>query len=290
MRKIFKPVDILSIAFILFLSAIVVVFSRSVPKPGWLLALYFVLIMTVISLAMYDVKSDTWKPVTYLHAFLPVVLVSLIFNSLGDIIPFVRPHYYDDLLIRIDYLMFGANPTIWLERFIHPVLTDILQFAYISYYLIPLALGIVLIVRKRYKVFDEAVFGIVLCFYLSYIGYILVPAVGPRYSMVHLQTTGLDANYFILSIQRLLNLLEHNKTDAFPSGHTAIALMTVYYAWKSGEKGLNIFLIPLVCALMFSTVYLRYHYVIDVIAGVALTAITILIAPRMYRMLDNRAG
>jgi membrane-associated phospholipid phosphatase len=90
----------------------------------------------------------------------------------------------------------------------------------------------------------------------------------------------------IETIQDALNALEKNKTDAFPSGHTAISLMCLYYAWKEREKKLVAVLIPVVTGLLFSTVYLRYHYVIDVIAGLALTGLTIVLAPGLRRLLS----
>jgi membrane-associated phospholipid phosphatase len=188
---------------------------------------------------------------------------------------------FDDVLIRIDYALFGVHPTVWLERVINPLFTALLQFAYISYYFIPVSLGVVLIAKGKHDEFEEALFGIVLCFYLSYIGYLLVPAVGPRFTLEHLQTTDLQAGPFIQKIQSTLNGFEHNKTDAFPSGHTAIALTTLYYAWKKKEKALGAVLVPVALGLIISTVYLRYHYVIDVLAGIALTVLTVYLAPKM---------
>ncbi len=93
-----------------------------------------------------------------------------------------------------------------------------------------------------------------------------------------------------LAIQNALNRLENTKTDAFPSGHTAVVLTTLYYAWKSREKKLFAVLFPVVAALIFSTVYLRYHYVIDVIAGVLLAAFTIRLAPKFYASLSKSRG
>ena len=215
-------------------------------------------------------------------------MIVVAFDSLGDLIPWIWPHYFDDELIRIDRAIFGVHPTVWMERFIHPVMTNVLQIAYISYYPMSITLGIVLIMKHRTAAFDEAVFGIVLCFYLSYVGYLLVPAVGPRFTLADLQTTGLQASSFTLAIQNTLNALEHNKTDAFPSGHTAVALMTLYYAWKFREKRYATILAPTVLALILATVYLRYHYVIDVIAGVLLTVLTIGIAPALYRRLSRK--
>jgi membrane-associated phospholipid phosphatase len=173
-----------------------------------------------------------------------------------------------------------------MERLISPTLSNLLPFAYISYYFIPLLLGIVLITKGKFEEFEEVLFGILLCFYLSYIGYLLVPAIGPRFTLSNLQTIDLQVSPFIQSIQDALNNLEKNKTDAFPSGHTAISLICLYYAWKEREKKLCAALIPVVTGLIVSTVYLRYHYVIDVIAGVALTGLTVALAPGLRRLLS----
>jgi membrane-associated phospholipid phosphatase len=211
----------------------------------------------------------------------------LIFNSLGALIASIHTTTCDVCLIAADHGIFGVHPTVWMERLISPLLTGLLQFAYISYYAIPVSLGVVLIARGRFGEFEEALFGILLCFYLSYVGYLLFPAIGPRFTLSHLQTRGLQVSPFIESIQYVLNALEKNKTDAFPSGHTAVSLMTLYYAWKTREKKLFAGLIPLVTGLIISTIYLRYHYVIDVIAGIALTGLTIAVAPGLRRLLSD---
>jgi membrane-associated phospholipid phosphatase len=62
--------------------------------------------------------------------------------------------------------------------------------------------------------------------------------------------------------------------------------MCLYYAWKEREKKLFAVFIPVVTGLIISTVYLRYHYVIDVIAGIALTGLTIALAPGVRRLLS----
>ncbi len=289
MRLLLKPVDILSLSFIGLLSAVTIVFIPFIPCWGWLAARYALLGLAIVSLALYNGRAHPWKPVMYLQAFLPVLAVMVIFDSLGDLIPRLWPHYFDDVLIKIDHAIFGVHPTLWMERLIHTGLTTALQFAYISYYLMSIALAVVLLVKKKQQEFDTAVFGLILCFYLSYVGYILFPAVGPRFTLDHLQTTGLQANSLTTAIQNTLNGLENNKTDAFPSGHTAVALMTLYYAWKSGERTLAWVLLPLVSGLILATVYLRYHYVIDVIAGVLLTAVTIFLAPKLYKGLSGSA-
>lgn len=291
MHRNFKPVDLLSIIFISFMAAVTLFAMPRLPHGGWLIARYLALMAVLIIISRIAGRHDAAKGTHTLHAFLPVFLIPVLFNSMGDLIPWIRPHYFDDLLIRVDLSLFGGDhPTVLLERFIHPWLTIIMQFAYISYYPMAIVLAAVLIVKKKETAFDEAIFGILLCFYLSYLGYLLVPAVGPRFTLAHLQTRDLAASPLVVAIQDTLNALENTKTDAFPSGHTAVALMTLYYAGKFRERVLVALLIPAVSGLIVSTVYLRYHYVIDVIAGIALTVMTVYLAPPLQALLSRAAG
>ncbi len=278
MRISLTAADRLSLLFIALLSIIVAVFVPVAQSRDRLLLIYSLLAGALVALARLRPGKRPESAFFYLHITFTVAMILILFNSLGGLIPHLRNRTYDQLLIRIDYSLFGVHPTVWLERLVSPVLTALLQFAYISYYFIPVALGITLIARNRRKEFEHALFGIVLCFYLSYLGYLLMPAVGPRFTLEKLQTTGLQAGRLIAALQDTLNALEKNKTDAFPSGHTAIALVSLYFAGKFRERILFALLIPVVVALLVSTVYLRYHYVIDVIAGIALAAVTIALA------------
>jgi membrane-associated phospholipid phosphatase len=174
-----------------------------------------------------------------------------------------------------------------LEAVTVPVLTDILQLAYSSYYFLPITLGVLLKLRRDDAAFDRSLFLIMLCFYLSYVGYMLMPAIGPRYTMHHLQNTELQGFMIAGPIQEFLNRLEGIKRDAFPSGHTGIALTVLYLAYRF-EKRLFLVFLPVVIALIFSTVYCRYHYVVDVIGGVLLALIAVALGERYYGYRSKR--
>ena len=286
MRPILNPSDLLTL-FFLALVFCLAIFSAPV-NPSWtgLTATYAVLACAILASAVYRTRVGPTKMGFYLSIISTVITVLLIFNSLGSLIAGIHTTTFDSFLIAVDLAIFGVHPTVWMERLISPTLSSLLQFAYISYYFIPVSLGVVLIARGRFGKFEEVLFGILLCFYLSYVGYLLVPAIGPRFTLSHLQTGDLQVSPFIKSIQDTLNSLEKNKTDAFPSGHTAVSLMGLYYAWKVRETKLFAVLVPVVTGLIISTVYLRYHYVIDVIAGIALTCLTIAVAPGLRRLLS----
>jgi membrane-associated phospholipid phosphatase len=290
MRHVLRPHDLLTLFFLVLLSGLAVFSAPMNPSWAGLLATYAALAVVILVAAVCRTIIGQAKKGFYLTAVATVISVLITFNSLGALIEGMHTTIFDARLIAIDHWIFGVHPTVWMERLSNPLLTGFFQFAYISYYFIPITLGIVLIARGKFAEFEEVLFGILLCFYLSYVGYLLIPAIGPRFTLSNLQTGGLQVYPIIETIQDALNALEKNKTDAFPSGHTAISLMTLYYAWKEREIKLFTALIPLVTALIISTVYLRYHYVIDVIAGIALAGLTTALAPGLQRLLTLAPG
>jgi len=107
--------------------------------------------------------------------------------------------------------------------------------------------------------------------------------------MSHLQNIELHGILLRDSIDSILNSLEGIKRDAFPSGHTAVTLVVLYLAYRFKKTLFWIFL-PIVLSLVVATVYLRYHYVVDVIAGVLLFVFTIYIGEKYYNWWEKRNG
>ncbi len=274
-----RPADALNLVFLFFLTLVTAIFYNQVDGPLLLIALYSGLISLQILLIRSKGRGSLLKPV-YDFIF-PTVCIILVFDSLGRIVHYINPRDVDPLLIKLDYILFNGHPTVMLESIMTPLLTDILQAAYSSYYFLPISLGIALKIKGNDKEFDLSLFLIILCFYLSYIGYMLMPAIGPRFTMEHLHQSALEGLVITAPLQDLLNKLEGIKRDAFPSGHTAVTLVVVYLAWRF-EKRLFVVFLPVAVALIFSTVYCRYHYVVDVIAGLALALITVVSGEKYY--------
>ena len=285
MGRIFKiilrqrPADVITIIFLLFLLTLALMFYHSIPKAQFLISLYSILIIAQVIIARFKNRG---RLMGLLYDLLfPITCVLVIFDSLEWLVHYVNPEDIDSILIRLDYLIFNNHPTVLLEKIANPLLTDLLQLAYSTYYFIPISFGVVLLLNNQREKFDRTLFLILFCFYLSYIGYILMPALGPRFTINHLQTAELQGFIVAEPIQKFLNRLEGIKRDAFPSGHTAITLLVLYLAYRFERSYFWIFL-PIVSALIFSTVYCRYHYVVDIIAGFGLTLLTIFMGEWYY--------
>jgi len=221
----------------------------------------------------------------FFHDFSPILFVILIYQSLGELIQHLHPDI-DPWLIQVDLSLFGVHPTVWMERWVVPWLTDIMSFAYGSYYFLPVILITTLYLKDRRKLFDTAMFVLVFGYYVSFIGYIVSPAIGPRYTLAHLYSVPLEGSFLTDVVRDGLNALGHNKRDVMPSGHTQIALMVLYLAYRY-ERTLFYSFFPLIIGLIVSTVYLRYHYVIDLIAGAVITTGCLALGFRIHAWWDR---
>ena len=217
-----------------------------------------------------------------------IIIIPINFTELHYLVHTVHPTDYDSLLIHVDHFIFGVHPTVWLERFTYPLLTEILQLVYSTFYFIPIILAVLIAKAKRDDDLNYYMFNMIYMFYLSYVGYFLMPAIGPRFTLDHLQSFPLSGVWIMQDIQVLLNKLENIQRDAFPSGHTAITILTLYYAFKY-HKTYAYILIPITVLMVYSTVYLRCHYVIDVIAGLLLVIIVLLSGPKLYKYLQKNS-
>jgi membrane-associated phospholipid phosphatase len=277
-----KPAESLTILFLLSLVMLSLVFYKQIPRFKTLTAAYTSLLVIQVLLSRNALSFSRSRAMDGIRSVVfPVACVLVIFDSLEFLVHPINPRDIDPALIRLDYLIFRGYPTVMLESFHHPVLTDLLQVAYSTYYFLPISLGVILKSQKGDEEFDRAVFFILLCFYLSYIGYILFPALGPRYTMNHLQSSELGGMWVAEPIQSVLNSIEGIKRDAFPSGHTGVALVVLGLAYRSHRRFFFVAL-PAVALLIIATVYCRYHYVVDIIGGVFLTGITFCMGEKYY--------
>ena len=83
------------------------------------------------------------------------------------------------------------------------------------------------------------------------------------------------------AISQKLNELEHTKDDAFPSGHTMITVFCLLVAYRESRRLFRAWL-PIAILLIVSTMYCRFHYVVDVIAGLSLAFVALPVGDRLY--------
>jgi len=273
--------DSLTVAFTGIMILFLTLYYSRFPLGGQLIAAFTGLSLLALFISTARRRWGGVKTVRLLCDFSPIFFINIIYQLLGKITPYLRPDA-DDLLNRIDLSIFGVYPTVWLERFYSPWIADILSLAYVSYYFMPLALIVVLYFSGRHEEFSLTVNTLLLGYYICFVGYIFMPAIGPRFTLASLQQIPLTGGVILDTIANTLNSLEGNQRDCFPSGHTQTILITLWFALRYRRPMFRVCL-PIGITLIISTVYLRFHYVIDVIAGFVAAFITIVIGEWLYR-------
>jgi membrane-associated phospholipid phosphatase len=273
-----KAYDIVVVIFYLFLMLINIMFNSIVER--WLLwtMINLGIICYTFLIAYFENKYNNkyWKIFHYWY-IAPLILFT--FKELYYLIGPIRQQDYDWLFISIDRWMFGTDPTTFLLKYSFPLLTEVLQTVYSTFYFLPIVLGFALLQDRRYVAFDFAVFVIIYGFYLSYLGYFILPGIGPRFTLHDFTTLSKQLPGIFLTpiLRHWIDIGESIpqgtvdpsaivQRDVSPSGHTMITLIVMYLSIKLKSRT-RYFFIPVGSLLIFATVYLWYHYVIDLIAG-----------------------
>jgi len=279
-----KPVDVLTVVFA---SALFVV---GVLRYGVLDDRSVFLRMAAVALVPVGIafwrarRPDATGALAVLFDYYVIGCVLVIFDGLGPLIRAVHPIDRDAALIAFDRALFGVDPTVLLEKIATPLLSDVLTIFYALYYFHPIVLGTLVFFDDRARParardFPRYAFVMVFVFYVSYACYFLVPAIGPRYTVQH--AGPLPRGAISQVIDHTLDVLEKNKRDCFPSGHTMVLTAILLEARRRSKTTFWVFL-PFAVGLILATVYLRYHYVADVLAGLALAFVAVPLGNALY--------
>ncbi|HEX4440805.1 MAG TPA: phosphatase PAP2 family protein [Thermoanaerobaculia bacterium] len=276
-----RPTEAINAAALAVLVLLTLYLRQRLADPAGLLWRYTALGIGLAVIASVARRADRLPtPVRLLVDFYPAAFLPIVFNTLEPLIHALRGGPRDEYLIAADRALFGVDVTVWMQRFVRPALSDTLFVFYATYYFLALILGFILW-RKDHATARRYIFTLMVCYYVSYAGYFLLPALGPRFAQAHEYTVSIVSSPISRAISDTINQLEKTKFDVFPSGHTLISVTVLLVAWKRARRAFWFFL-PVATGLIIATVYCRYHYVADVLAGITCAVTAVPIGDRVY--------
>jgi membrane-associated phospholipid phosphatase len=227
------------------------------------------------------IKDGAPAAIDVLRDWAPPLALIYCYVALGPILNQRLFPDRDAAIARIDsFLFFGHDPLKLCERIISAPLSEWLSACYVFYGpLYPLVLGAIFTKKERAP-FREAAFAVTLVLAIGYVGYALVPVVGPLFAEKFEKS--LDLYYTGWLKDQLMDRTRVPR-DCFPSLHTAASLTMLWSAARHLPRFAR-FLFPVVISIPFACIYLRYHYVTDVLAGLALFAIVAACTSRSQRL------
>lgn len=288
--------DIYTIAIFSIYTFFAILFFNKIPDSANLIYTNVIIGIVVISLSFTSlyVGNNIFFKLARIAYIIPVIYIA--YSQIQEYIKILNPIDYDNFLIQCDKIIFGLNPTQWITQYSNPYLTEYFQFSYMLFFLLPLIHAIDLYYSQKSNELNILIRNIAFSYYFSYLMYLFLPAIGPRFTLhefmqLNNELPGLFLTPYFRDFVNVggsvpigaINPADLVNRDCMPSGHTWITLVNIYWAFKFKPR-MRWFIYVFGFSLILSTIYLRYHYVIDVIVGIVFAIFAILIEPRIREL------
>jgi hypothetical protein len=218
--------------------------------------------------------------------------VFLSYFQLREILPAVSSRAIDADILAFDLRVFGVEPSLAWDRFVTPHTTEWFAFFYFGYFFI-LSAHVLPMLFNAHNRFRLAHFtlGIVMVFCTGHLVYMLVPGWGPyRHLADHFQHP-LEGGLFWSLVRATVDAGGAQK-DIFPSLHTAAPTYFAIYSFIHRRSLPFRFTWPVIAfaatQIIIATMFLRWHYLVDIFAGLTLATTSALVSYRIIRWEEKR--
>jgi membrane-associated phospholipid phosphatase len=211
--------------------------------------------------------------------------VQLSYFILGGLLPLLHPQTLDQQLYELDLTLFGFEPALAMDPLVSPGRTEWFAFFYYTYFFILAAHVIpILFGCRSQRRLGEFALGMLLVFCLGHTGYMLVPGYGPYWGLSEHFHNPLP-NGFWTDLVMATVASGGSKLDIFPSLHTAAPTFITLYAFRHRHlrpyRYTWVVLAFVATNIIVATMYLRWHYVIDVVVGLLLAVLASVLSVRI---------
>lgn len=297
--KHYKFVDYATQGYVALVGLLILLFhNERVPGVPVLLGLHALVLGLVHALIRWHARLPRPHPVLdLLRHFYPVLLYTGFYRETGVLNEMFVPGYLDWWFVELEHRLFGFQPSL---AFMHALpyrwASELFYFAYFSYYLMIVGVGLALFLRDR-PAFYHYVSVVSFSFYCCYLAFICLPVTGPRLFFREVDHYQLPAQWLALGaahpypepvvqgimyrVIAVIYELFEPPGAAFPSSHVVVAICTLYFSWRylPRIRWTHAVMVVLLC---LSTVYCRFHYAVDVFAGILVAAVLVPLGNWLY--------
>jgi membrane-associated phospholipid phosphatase len=256
-----------------------VTWARLVLTVGWTSSdsLLYLALMALNAAALWFCRSrDTSLRWRVGLLFYPVAM-NVIYFHMKTAIPKIHPGGMDSLLEQVDATIIGTNLSLRMQPLVHPAVTELLSLCYILFFPY-LLFSMVYYFCGEIGLLKKFVIGLFTIYGVGFLGYSLVPAAGPLHAMADEFAVPLTGGP-ITRWNAAVVTRGSNGVDVFPSLHCAVSCFFLFFDRRHRRWRFKLYLLPCL-GLWISTIYLRYHYFIDLVCGFALAAFALWLAER----------
>jgi hypothetical protein len=281
----FKPVDCVLIAACSLAALVLVGPCRWAPGALESAGGFAAFALGLLLLRTLQAAWPRVRPLRWVADFWLLPVAGLGHELLNPLVDAITPVLRDAQLATLEEQLFGFQVSVLLSNAVPPWLQDVLMVCYYGHFVWAMALGLTLYLHKRAAAFDEFLLALGLFFFVCYASYILVPAIGPRIFLASAfpgPLQGVAVTPFLDSLMRTPVFIR----DCFPSGHTGVTLLVLFYAFRFSRRVFWTMLLPGM-GLIVATVAGRFHYATDLVAVLPVVVLTVGIAMALSRSIGR---
>ena len=269
-RRALGAFEWVTFAYLAWLNAMLALFHRNVAHAAQYFVIHCWIALGIICLAWAAAHSRN-RVLRFARDWYPLPLYIFFFEELQGLVHAIFPGWFDRWLIQFDFNFAGVHPSVWLARFSNPALNDFMQFAYMTYFLYLVILPAILYAQKDRIAFWNVMVSTAIANYTVYFIAVLFPIESPYHALAALNTATLNGGYFTAAIE-FIERFGRVHGGAFPSAHVAGSTVAILASWRYRRWLFGVCL-PFFASMCVSTVYGRYHYIADVLAGIVVGAL-----------------
>jgi membrane-associated phospholipid phosphatase len=234
----------------------------------------------ILLLSLWLILSRETKKKKWMKQVIPILSVPFFYFSLKRVVSVLCVQRQDALLQKADFFLLGGNLSLKTRLFVHPLLTEFMYICYMLFFAYVI-FSLWQNLKKDEITIASFYSGLFSIYWIGFLFYTIVPADGPYLSMR--DVLGEPLKEGLLFAQPICELIYRasNRTDVFPSLHCSISAYCLLFDWVHHRRRFWLFL-PLCLAIWISTIYLSYHYFVDILAGFFLTFFAFALAKRIY--------
>lgn len=243
---------------------------------------YVYLSANVVMMACFLISSYLYvKGQSYLVLdWLPLFCLPLFHRETGLLTQVWGQQPHDDAFIRFEHQYFPAVIGLHQQHKLgQRFFSEVLHACYLSFFLLIYGVPLYFYQQQLPVFFYPCTFAILFLLLSCFMTHGFIPVDGPR-NIYHKMTDVRSSGFFFKIVHRVLAAGSTPGT-AFPSGHAGLGFIVLFMtAWFN--LSLFIFILPLALGLIVSTVYGRFHYVIDVICALLYATLAFFVTWALY--------
>ncbi len=271
------PVDVarwtttLTASYLGITAALIVTLGNTLPGRVWLVSVHLTLAGSLLILNRARPAAGILRVIRDWH---PLMLFPFLYKEVEVLAAVIGDWRLTAAIPAWESALFAGQPSLYLsERLAFVPLSEYLHFCYLSYVIVIPSLTAYWYVSGRRAAFGELLLMLSTVLLGSYLFFILLPVDSPYYLSPRLGPP--LSGHFFFDLVHQMSARGGARGGAFPSAHVSGAVVVSLVAWRH-QRRLAYLLFPFTGSLMIATVYGRFHYVLDTLAGAALAIVVVL--------------